>query len=216
MTETQVNTVLLADDHAVVRMGFRLLLESTGQFTVVAEAQNGEEAIQLYVKHRPDVVILDISMPGIGGLETVSHIIARYPDARILMLSAHEDTVYCRRALKAGALGYVPKRTAADELIQALRQVACGKTFLHPALAQQLAVEQITGTREPVEVLSGREFDVFLKLARGRSVAEVAETLKLSPRTVGTHLYNIKQKLGASNSAELALIAMKAGLIEPA
>ncbi len=123
--------------------------------------------------------------------------------------------MHAKRVLKAGALGYLSKRSAAEELIKAIRQVHAGRTFLEPAIAQQLAMEQLTGTRSPVDMLSEKEFKVFLALARGQSVAEIAEVLSLSPRTIGTHLYNIKQKLGASNSAELAIVAMRHGLLEP-
>lgn len=207
--------IMLVDDHAVVRMGFRLLLEGSPEMKVVAEAESGEEALRTYAEVRPDVLVLDISMPGIGGLEAVSRLLAREPDARILVLSAHEDTMHPRRALKAGALGYLSKRSAAEELIQAIRQVYQRKTFIEPALAQQMAVQQLSGDRNPVEVLSDKEFKVFLALARGESVLEIAEVLHLSPRTVGTHLYNIKQKLGASNQADLAIIAIRNRLIEP-
>ena len=123
--------------------------------------------------------------------------------------------MHARRVLKAGAVGYLTKRSAAEELIQAIRQVAQGKTFLEPSIAQQLAVQQLTGEKSLVDMLSEKEFKVFLALAKGKSVAEIAEVMSLSPRTVGTHLYNIKQKLGAANSAELAIIAMRAGLMEP-
>ena len=133
----------------------------------------------------------------------------------MLVLSAHEDTMHPRRALKAGALGYLSKRSAAEALIQAIRQVYQRKTFIEPAIAQQMAVQQLSGNRNPVEVLSDKEFKVFLALARGESVLEIAEVLHLSPRTVGTHLYNIKQKLGASNQADIAIIAIRNGLIEP-
>lgn len=207
--------IMLVDDHAVVRMGFRLLLEGSPEMKVVAEAESGEEALRTYAEVRPDVLVLDISMPGIGGLEAVSRLLAREPDARVLVLSAHEDTMHPRRALKAGALGYLSKRSAAEELIQAIRQVYQRKTFIEPALAQQMAVQQLSGDRNPVEVLSDKEFKVFLALARGESVLEIAEVLHLSPRTVGTHLYNIKQKLGASNQADLAIIAIRNRLIEP-
>lgn len=207
--------IMLVDDHAVVRMGFRLLLEGSPEMKVVAEAESGEEALRTYAEVKPDVLVLDISMPGIGGLEAVSRLLAREPDARILVLSAHEDTMHPRRALKAGALGYLSKRSAAEELIQAIRQVYQRKTFIEPALAQQMAVQQLSGDRNPVEVLSDKEFKVFLALARGESVLEIAEVLHLSPRTVGTHLYNIKQKLGASNQADLAIIAIRNRLIEP-
>ena len=207
--------VMLVDDHAVVRMGFRLLLEGSPDMKVVAEAECGEDALRAYGEVKPDVLVLDISMPGIGGLETLSRLLAKSPDARVLMLSAHEDTMHPRRALKAGALGYLSKRSAAEELIQAIRQVYQRKTFIEPALAQQMAVQQLSGDRNPVEVLSDKEFKVFLALARGESVLEIAEVLHLSPRTVGTHLYNIKQKLAASNQADLAIIAIRNGLMEP-
>ena len=206
--------VMLVDDHAVVRMGFRLLIEGTPDMKVVAEAVCGEEAIRIYQEQHPDVVVMDISMPGIGGLEAVNRIMAKDPAARILVLSAHEDTMHPKRVLKAGALGYLTKRSAAEELIQAIRQVAQGKTFIESGIAQQLAVQQLTGDKNPVDVLSAREFEVFMLLAQGKTVVDIAKVLHLSPRTVGTHLYNIKQKLNASNSAEIALIAMRAGLIE--
>ncbi len=207
--------VMLVDDHAVVRMGFRLLLEGSADIKVVAEADSGEEACRKFPEVRPDVVVMDISMPGIGGLEAIDRILAREPAARILVLSAHEDAMHARRVLKAGAAGYLTKRSAAEALMQAIRQVHQGKTFLEPEIAQQMAVQQVNGDRNPLDMLSEKEFKVFLALAKGQSVAEIAEVMSLSPRTIGTHLYNIKQKLGASNSAELAIIAIRAGLIEP-
>lgn len=207
--------VMLVDDHAVVRMGFRLLLDGSPDIQVVAEAESGEDAVRRYAEVKPDVVVLDLSMPGIGGLEALSRILAREPGARVLVLTAHEDVMHAKRVLKAGALGYLSKRSAAEELIRAIRQVHGGRTYLEPAIAQQLAMEQLTGTRSPVDMLSEKEFKVFLALARGQSVTEIADVLSLSPRTIGTHLYNIKQKLGASNSAELAIVAMRHGLLEP-
>ena len=207
--------VMLVDDHAVVRMGFRLLLEGTPDIRVVAEAASGEEACRMMAAAAPDVVVMDISMPGIGGLEAINRILAKDPSSRILVLSAHEDTMHPKRVLKAGAFGYLSKRSAPEELIKAIRLVAEGKTYLEPAIAQQVALQEMTGDRNPVEVLSDKEFKVFLALARGQSVNEIAEVLSLSPRTVGTHLYNIKQKLKASNSAELAIIAIRNGLMEP-
>jgi two-component system invasion response regulator UvrY len=207
--------VMLVDDHAVVRMGFRLLLEGSPDIKVVAEAESGEDACRKFPEVRPDVVVMDISMPGIGGLEAIDRILAREPTARILVLSAHEDAMHARRVLKAGAAGYLTKRSAAEALMQAIRQVHQGKTFLEPEIAQQMAVQQVNGERNPLDMLSEKEFKVFLSLAKGHSVAEIADVMSLSPRTIGTHLYNIKQKLGASNSAELAIIAIRAGLIEP-
>jgi two-component system invasion response regulator UvrY len=207
--------VMLVDDHAVVRMGFRMLLEGSSDIKVLGEADSGEEAVRRFAEMKPDVIVMDISMPGIGGLEAIDRILAKDPGVRILVLSAHEDAMHARRVLKAGAAGYLTKRSAAEELIRAIRVVSQGKTYLEPGIAQQMAVEQVSGERNPVDTLSEKEFKVFLSLARGRSVQEIAEVMSLSPRTVGTHLYNIKQKLGASNSAELAIIAIRAGLIDP-
>lgn len=206
--------VMLVDDHAVVRMGFKLLLQGADDIEVVAEAESGEEAIKRYLDIKPDVVVMDISMPGIGGLEAVTRLLAKDPAAKVLILSAHEDSSHPKRLLKAGAVGYLSKRSAAEELIQAIHQVFKGKTFLDSKLAQAMAVQQLTGEQNPVEVLSDREFEVFMLLAKGQSVAQIAEKLFLSPRTVGTHLYNIKQKLNAGNSAEITLIAMRNGLLD--
>ena len=207
--------VMLVDDHAVVRMGFKMLLESDPDIKVVAEAENGESAIKQYVEHHPNVVVMDITMPGIGGLEAIERIVAKDNHAKILVLSAHEDSVHPKRVLSAGASGYLTKRSAAEELIKAIRTVASGKKYLEASVAQQLAIQQLNGEQNPVDVLSDREFEVFIALAKGKTTNEIADTLCLSPRTVGTHLYNIKQKLNANNSAEIALIAMRSGLIDP-
>lgn len=204
---------MLVDDHAVVRVGFRMLLEAAGDIEVAAEADSGELAYQRYAEVRPDVVIMDLSMPGMGGIEAVRRLLARDKDARVLVLSAHEDGAHPRRVLKAGALGYLCKRTAPEELIAAVRAVAGGRIYLDADVAARLAVQTGAGGG-PVEALSEREFAVFIQLARGQSVNRIAEVLNLSPNTVGTHLYNIKQKLGAGNQSELTLIAVRNGLIE--
>lgn len=207
--------VMLIDDHAVVRMGFRLLLAGTPDIEVVDEAQSGEEALRRCGEIVADVVVMDLSMPGMGGLETITRLLAHQPALRILILSAHEDTIHPKRALKAGAVGYLTKRSAAEALIEAIREVAAGRMYVEARLAQQMAVQQLSADQNPVDVLSAREFEVFIALAKGRSVNDIAEVLHLSPRTVGTHLYNIKQKLGASNQAEIAIAALRAGLIDP-
>ena len=206
---------MLVDDHAVVRMGFKMLLESASDIKVIAEAENGEQAVKHYVEHHPDVVVMDITMPGIGGLEAIERIMAKDKTARILVLSAHEDSVHPKRVLNAGAMGYLSKRSAAEELIKAIRTVAGRKMYLEANIAQQMAIQQLSGETNPVDVLSDREFEVFMALAKGKTTNDIAETLCMSPRTVGTHLYNIKQKLNANNSAEIALIAMRSGLIDP-
>ncbi len=204
--------VLLVDDHAMVRMGFRMLLEASDGIEVIGEADSGERGYQLQGELAPDVVLMDLAMAGIGGIEAIARMRARDPKVRVLVLSAHEDAVHPRRALNAGASGYLSKRSAPEELIDAVRALASGATYVEAAIAQRLAISMPAGAGT-VEALSEREFAVFLKLAHGASVAGIAETLHLSPNTVGTHLYNIKQKLGASNQAELTLIALRNGLI---
>ena len=205
--------LLLADDHAVVRMGFRMLLEGAGA-VVLAEAASGEEAVQGFDRHLPDALLVDVSMPGIGGLGALERIRAHHPEGRVLMLSAHEDLQIPGRALRLGASGYLSKRADPQELIRAIVRVARGERYVDPELAPALALARFGGRADPADALTDREFSVFLQLARGRSVNEVALSQHLSPSTVGTHLYHIKQKLNAANAAELALIAVRAGLID--
>lgn len=207
-------TVLLVDDHELVRAGFRRLLEDGDKFTVVAESGSGEQAVQDFNKHHPDVVVMDISMPGIGGVGAIERIIAREQNAKILVLSVHEDSVFTTRAMQAGALGFIPKRSAPEEMLRAVEMVAQGKTCIAPEIAQQLAMQKLTGSENPLDVLSQREFEVFRLLAEGKTVNEIADILSLSPKTVGTHHTNIKQKLNVSNSAELARLAIRSGLVD--
>src|ERR1700731_2861239 len=226
--------VLLVDDHAVVRTGFRLLLQAHPDITVAGEADSGESACQRYLELTPDVVVMDLGMPGMGGLEALRRIRAHHAQARVLALSAHDDPLYARRALREGARGFLSKRSAPEALLEAIsavaagarrpvphppRQdapgVAAGQRYLDPNLAQKLALDEVEGAgKSAVERLSEREFEVFVRLAGGASVQRIADDLKLSGSTVGTHLYNIKQKLGASNQAELTLIAIRHGLIQ--
>src|SRR5215510_11902919 len=206
--------ILLVDDHAVVRTGFRLLLQAQTEVSVVAEAESGEAACQRYLELSPDVVVLDLAMPGMGGLEALKRIRARHPQARVLALSAHDDPMHARRALQEGALGFLSKRSAPEALLEAVTTVAAGRRYLDANLAQKLALAEIEGgTKSPLERLSEREFEVFMRLASGATVQKIADDLKLSSSTVGTHLYNIKQKLDVVNQSELTLIAIRHGLI---
>ena len=207
---------MLVDDHAVVRTGFRLLLQAYADIEVMAEADSGEAACQMYESVAPDVVVMDIAMAGMGGIEAIKRLVAKDAKARILALSAHEDTSHPRRALQAGALGYLSKRSAPEVLIDALRAIAKGQRYLDAQIAQRMAVQDIHGDKGPMDKLSPREFEVFLQLARGQSVAQISETLTLSSSTIGTHLYNIKQKLGLGNQAEMTLLAVRHGLIDVA
>ena len=158
--------VLLVDDHSVVRMGFKMLIDSEQDMHVIAEAESGEAGIKSYKEYNPDITIMDITMPGIGGLEAIERILAHDKNAKILVLSAHEDSVHPKRALNAGALGYLTKRSAAEELIKAIRSVQKGTKYLESSIAQQMALTQLSGENNPVEVLSDREFEVFIALAK--------------------------------------------------
>ena len=206
--------VLLADDHAVVRMGFRLLLQSHAEVSVVGEADSGESACRVFAQLLPDVLVLDLAMPGMGGLEALKRIRAHHPQARVLALSAHDDSAHAQRALSEGALGFLSKRSAPEALFDAVTTVAAGRRYLDPDLAQKLALDGSGGLDNPVARLSEREFEVFIRLARGSSVQRIAQDLNLSASTIGTHLYNVKQKLEASNQSELTLLAIRHGLIE--
>ena len=207
-------TLLLVDDHAVVRSGFKVLLQTWDDVDVVAEANSGEEALPLYTLHRPDVVVMDIAMAGMGGIEASKRLLALDPQARILALSAHEDSSYAKRALQAGALGYLSKRTAPEVLIDALRMVARHQRFIDPIIAQRMANQQNSRDSHYIDKLSPREFEVFLALAKGRSVLDISQTLGLSASTVGTHLYKVKLKLQLSNQSEMTLLAMRHGLLD--
>jgi two-component system invasion response regulator UvrY len=206
--------VMLVDDHAVVRMGFKLLLQACDDIAVVAEADSGEAACQACEQDLPDVVVMDLAMTGMGGIEAIKRLTAKHSALHILALSAHEDISHPMRALQAGALGYLSKRSAPEVLIDAIRATAKGQRYVDSQIAQRIAMQAISGDGNPVGKLSAREFEVFEQLARGQSVAQISETLKLSGSTVGTHLYNIKQKLGLNNQAEMTLLAMRYGLIQ--
>ena len=206
--------VMLVDDHAVVRSGFKVLLQTWDDVQVVAEADSGEEALRIHDSVAPDVVVMDIAMAGMGGIEAIKRLVAKHPQIRVLALSAHEDTSYSKRAFQAGALGYLSKRTAPEVLIDAIRLVAQGKRFIDPGIAQRMAMQDLSGETDPLALLSPREFEVFMQIARGQSVVAVAETLNLSVSTVGTHVHKIKQKLELTNTSEITLLALRQGLID--
>ena len=159
--------------------------------------------------------MIDLAMPGIGGIEAIKKITAKDKHARILALSMHEDISHPKRVLQSGALGYLTKRQAPDVLIETIRKIHAGQTMIDPELAQRMAVADASGESSPIDLLSEREFEVFEKLALGQGVNDIAEKLNLSPSTIGTHLYNLKQKLNISNQAEITLLAVRHGVIEP-
>jgi two-component system invasion response regulator UvrY len=203
--------VLLVDDHPVVRTGFRRLLEvNTG--VVVAEAGSGEEAVQLYEETAPDVVVLDLSMPGMGGLETARRILARDGEARLLVFSVHDNEAMLSRALQAGVLGYLTKQSAPATLLEAVHAVAEGKMYIDPDLVGRA----LGGGRGGLlERLTPREFEVFRLLAEGHSVNDIAGILNISPKTAGVHHTRIMHKLEVSTSVQLVRLAMRHGVITP-
>jgi two-component system invasion response regulator UvrY len=202
--------VLLIDDHPVVRAGYRRLLEQAPDIRVVAEASDGESGYLAYTEYHPDVTILDLSMPGIGGIATIQRLCRRDPKARILVFSIHENDVLVRRALAAGARGYITKRSASRDMIQAVREIARGRSFFSADISDWNAQRN-----SPLNVLSAREFDVFRLLAEGRTVAEVAELLHISPKTAGVHQTRILRKLKLFNVVQLTRLAIRLGLVDP-
>ncbi|MCB1748729.1 MAG: response regulator transcription factor [Gammaproteobacteria bacterium] len=205
--------ILLVDDHAVVRAGFRTLLENQADLRVVAEAENGEAACRQFVEHAPDVVIMDLSLPGIGGLEAIRRIVARQSDARILAFSMHEDTVFVEQALQAGARGYIGKSSAPVELVEAVRQIANGNIYIDPDIAQRLAFQKTKGGDSPFDGLSTREFEICCLLAEGLSVNEISQRLSLSYKTIANYSTQIKSKLEVGTAAELARLAIRHGIV---
>lgn len=207
--------VVLVDDHQVVRIGFRMLLDGSEDIRVIAEAGSADAACREVELHHPDVVLMDIGLGGTSGIEATRRIVARDSTVRVLALSSHEDPSHVRLMLKAGALGFVSKRSGPEELMEAIRCVASGKRYLDNHISRRLAMQAVDGGENPTAILSEREFAVFIELANGLSVNQIAEQMCISPRTAGTHLYNIKQKLSVGNQAELTLLAVRHGLIEP-
>ena len=204
---------LLVDDHEVVRAGYRRLLESTGKIEVVAEASDGEDAYRSYMQHQPTVVVMDLSMPGIGGLDASRRILARDESARILVFSVHENEIYLNRALDLGILGYISKRSASRVMVDAVRQVAKGELYIGQEMTPFLVKRTVSTDSQLIAGLSPREFEVFRLRAEGKSVNEIAEMLNVSPKTIGHHNTSVKQKLGLANSAELTRLAIRLGLV---
>lgn len=206
--------VLLVDDHPVVRDGYRRLLENTPEISVVGEADSGEEACHLYEQCHPNVVVMDLNMPGIGGLEAISRIRAKDPKAIILVFSMHDSYTMVRRVLEAGAAGYISKSSAASQMIEAVTQVANGKSFVDPAMVMDGVVQTQVDGLDPLKKLTQREYQIFINLAEGKSVVGIAEEFSISPKTAGVHQTNIMKKLELRNAAELTRLAIRCSVIE--
>jgi two-component system, NarL family, invasion response regulator UvrY len=202
--------IMLVDDHAIVRAGFRRLLEQQHEWRVVAEAADAERAYALFVECDPDVIVLDVSMRGLSGLEVIRRILARRPSAKILVFSMHEDPALAERAVQLGARGYVTKSSTPETLAVAVSDVVAGKLAFSPDITQALALLRVTGEAgSPLRALTPREFEIFRLLAAGNSVETIASLVSLSSKTVSNYYSLIKRKLGIASDAELVLLAQR-------
>jgi two-component system, NarL family, response regulator NreC len=211
--------IVLADDHTIIRSGLRLLLEQQTDFKVVAEAEDGRQAVQLVAKHRPDVVILDIGMPQLNGIEATRQIVAQEGHPNVVILSMHSDESYVLRSLKAGARAYILKNAAEADLIRAVRAVSEGKSFFSPVISKMLLEDYVRQVREKevedsYDLLTPREREILQLLAEGKTNKEAATVLGVSPHTIETHRGNILEKLNLHSVPELILYAVRKGIIQ--
>lgn len=204
--------VMLVDDHGVVRAGIRRLLEQEPHIEVVAEADSGEKAYQLFGQHLPDITVMDISMPGMGGLESIKRIVTRYPTTKILVLSMHDNVNFADQALKIGARGYLSKSGLSEELIDAIQWIATGQTFLGHEISSKINFS-VSNDDNPLQQLSVREFEIFRMLVDGVEVAQIAQRLNISLKTVANYQTTIKQKLKVNTPIEMVRLAIRHGLI---
>ena len=208
-------TVLLTDDHELVRTGIRRLLEDSKQVSIVGEADCGEKSIQLAQEHQPDVILMDVNMPGIGGVEACRRILQRNPKQKIIVLSVHNEQTFPKRLLEIGARGYLTKECGVDEMIEAIRQVHAGNSYIAISIAQQLALSLLPGNDvNPIDRLSRREFQVMLMISQGLSNAQISDKLCLSPKTISTYRLRLLEKLDAHNEVDLIKIAVEQGMVE--
>lgn len=207
-------SILIVDDHAILRDGYQQLLNSAG-FEVVGLAGNAEEGYRQYLGSKPDVCIIDINMPGAGGLECIRRICARDPKARVLVCSMHDDSTLAMRAMETGAKGYITKSCCASELIDAVRAIVHKGHYLSAEIARAIAMEKLMRGEQKLGALSHQEFAVFRMVAEGRNINEMAEDLALAPKTVSNYKTNMMKKLGTSNLAEIIFLAQKSGIIQP-
>jgi DNA-binding NarL/FixJ family response regulator len=206
--------ILLADDHAVVRQGFRMILSAQSDLEIVGEAGNGREAIDLAASLRPDVVVMDVTMPELNGIEATRRLTADNPHVRVVALSMHKDSVYVREILRAGARGYLLKDSVADDLVAAVRAVAGGEGYLSPAVSNAVLDDYRKHVTNPIDLLSSREREVLQMLAEGKTNKEIAATLNLSVYTVDAHRGRIMEKLNVHSINELVRFAVRNGLVD--
>lgn len=208
--------VLLVDDHKLVRSGIRKILDESEDVEVVAEAETGEQALDLAREHEPDVVLMDVNMPGIGGLEATRKLLHFNPKIKVIALSVHRSEPYPGRLLEAGASGYLTKDCSADEIISAVHKVYAGETYIDADIAREMALSRLPGKKAAsgLEELSQREMQVMLMVVQGKPIQEISDRLFISPKTVSTYRYRLFEKLGVHNDVELTRLAMRYGLID--
>jgi two-component system invasion response regulator UvrY len=207
-----VVTVLLVDDHAVVREGYRRLLERQGDIVVIGEAADAAEAHTMFRELAPQIVVMDITLPGLSGIEAMRQMLDHKPDTRVLIFSMHEEVIFARRALQAGAFGYVTKASAPSVLVEAVHTIASGRKYLSAAVSQALALRADALDAAASNGLSAREFEVLRQLVQGHSINDIARSMGINPKTVSNHQSVIRQKLGADSAVQLLSIARKLGL----
>lgn len=206
--------VLLADDHELVRTGIRRLLDDIADIEVCGEAQDGEEALAAVRELKPDVVLMDLSMPGIGGLEATRKLARSSPETAVIIVTVHIDDPFPSQLIKAGAMGYLSKGATLDETVHAIHEVHEGRRYITPAIAQKLALSSVDEECSPLESLSQRELQVMLMLVQGQKIADISGKLCLSPKTISTYRTRVYEKLGVKNDAALARLAMQYGLLD--
>ena len=207
--------VLLVDDHKLVRTGIKLMLDKTADIRVLGEASSGEEAVERARALKPQVILMDVSMPGIGGLEATRKLAMSLPDAKVIVLSAQTAEPFPMRLMEAGASGYLTKDTAEDEIITAIRRVHAGERYIAAEIARQLALQAVNRSAgSPFDQLSAREMQVMIMATKGHSVQEISDKLHLSPKTVSTYRSRLFEKLGVANDVELTRLALRYGVIE--
>jgi len=207
--------VLLTDDHELVRTGIRRLLEDSKQVEIVGEADCGEDGLQLAQSLKPDVILMDVNMPGIGGVEACRRILQRNPKQKIIVLTVHNEQTFPKRLLEIGAKGYLTKECGVDEMIKAIKQVNSGGSYIASSIAQQLALSLLPGNDvNPIDRLSRREFQVMLMISQGLTNVEISDKLCLSPKTISTYRLRVLEKLDAHNEVDLIKIAVEQGMVE--
>ncbi len=207
-------SILLVDDHAVVRAGYQMLLKQSDSAEIIAEAASGEQACKLFTDLKPDVVVMDLSLPGMSGLEAIRRIILKDANARILVFSMHEDTVFVDQALRAGARGYLTKNSAPKTLITAIEEIARGGIYIDAQIAQHLAFQKTRDEIGPFSNLSTREFEIFCLLAEGLNINEIAGRLSIGYKTVANYSTQIKNKLQVNTVAELTRMAIRHNILQ--